>query len=228
MKVLFSNNFTSAYSTATVPELAIAQDSQLLNTTSWVDITNRFFLPDPNSDVSTYYPSNTAIISDLITDPTKPINIAFKMSAAQIPSTTNTTLGSNGISISSFNLYNLFPDSSRVTYNLEPGGSVSNIWKVVNAANAKNNWATSTTTLKFRSDTTSQYTEDWAVSTAYNSTSVLPDLPVAIKNISNNPPAYYLHRFNAVGTYKVVFIASNNRPEESNQVVKEITINITQ
>lgn len=221
LKVLFSNSFPSTYSTSTDSAIAVSQDSTFVNSNNyWTDITNRFFIPTSGT-TGTFYPSNEALLSDLVTNPNYPINIAFKYSS---PSTGY--LSSNGITIGILNLYNKYPDSSQVSFNLEPGGSVSNVWKVIKAANPANAWATSTTQLKFKSDSTALYSEDWAISTSIYPNAVKPDLPIAIKNISNNPLRTYAYKFAATGTYKVVFVASNNRVGNINEITKEIIINI--
>lgn len=71
--------------------------------------------------------------------------------------------------------------------------------------------------------------EHWAVSKAINIESVNlgPDLSTSIKGISNpNLEAHY-HTYAAPGTYKAVFVASNNTIDDVKTVVKEITITIT-
>lgn len=71
--------------------------------------------------------------------------------------------------------------------------------------------------------------EHWAVSKAITTENVNlgPDWSTSIKGISN--PAMVEHRYTyaKAGTYKAVFVASNNSIDGEKKVVKEITLKIT-
>lgn len=71
--------------------------------------------------------------------------------------------------------------------------------------------------------------EHWAVSKAINTEKVElgPDKSTSIKGIST--PVLTVHRYSYAkpGTYKAVFVASNNTIDDVKQVVKEITLTIT-
>ncbi|MBB5439939.1 hypothetical protein HDC92_003635 [Pedobacter sp. AK017] len=71
--------------------------------------------------------------------------------------------------------------------------------------------------------------EHWAVSRAISAEQVDlgPDLSTSIKGISN--PSLDVHRYTYAtpGTYKAVFVASNNTIDDTKTVIKEITLTIT-
>ncbi|MCY7293619.1 MAG: DUF5017 domain-containing protein [Ferruginibacter sp.] len=220
IKILLSTNFTGNYSTLADPLLARSEDSAMVNTATWTDITSRFFIPT-SGIVATFYPSNEISISDLIVDPNKPIYLALKYAS---PSTGS--LGTNGITIGLLVFYNTFPNGSVVNYTIAPGGTISTVWKVIRAANVDNAWSTSSTQLRFTSLLTTQYSEDWAVTNAFFPSVTTPDKPSPIKSITENQLSKYSYRYTMPGTYKVTFVASNNRVYGSNEVTKELTITI--
>jgi Domain of unknown function (DUF5017) len=219
-KVLASTNFTAAYSTSADLVVAASLDSAMVNKATWVDISSRFTLPKTGT-INTFYLSGEASLSDLIKVPTDPIYLAY-----QYKGNPTGNLGANGITIGSPVLFNTFSDGSTVNYNLVPGGTVSTTWKVLKSANALNFWATSTSQLKFTSPATALYSEDWAISNAFYPNIAVPDNAVGIKNISNNPISTYTYKFTKAGDYKVVFVASNNRPDNINVKIKEVNITV--
>jgi hypothetical protein len=83
-----------------------------------------------------------------------------------------------------------------------------------------------TTQLKFTSSPTTDYSEDWAISNGFSPSLAIPDVAVPIKNITNKPINSYKYKFPKVGDYKVVFMASNNRPNSIKPKIKEIYITI--
>lgn len=219
-KVLVSNNFTSAYSTSVDPVAAATSDSLMANAASWKDVTSRFNIPTTGT-VATFYTTTEAVLSDMATNPALPFYLAFKFDAP-----TAASLGTNGITISSLNLYNSYPDGSVVNFNLLPGSTVNAVWRIIKAANTNNSWTTSTTQLKFLSNATTAYSEDWAITTPLFPNLVLPDKSVTIKNINTNPVTSYAYKFSTPGVYNVVFVGSNNRVEGRKELVKEVTITI--
>lgn len=72
--------------------------------------------------------------------------------------------------------------------------------------------------------------EHWAVSKAIGVEKVDlgPDQSTPIKSISNPKLSEYRYTYTKAGTYKAVFIASNNSIDASQKVIKEISITITQ
>ena len=220
LRVLVSTNYLPNYSTLVDPVAAGRADSAMVNAATWTDVTSRFTIPATGT-VSTFYPSGDMNLSDLISDPAKPIYIAFKYAAP-----TTATLGTNGITIGSLTLNNVFPEITQ-SFNVNPGGSTSTIWRIVRAANTANAWSTSSTQLKFTSSTTTAFSEDWAITNAYYPNSVAPDKALPIKNISNAPLTSFKYKFSTPGTYNVVFIASNNRPGQRTEVLKKLEITIT-
>lgn len=72
--------------------------------------------------------------------------------------------------------------------------------------------------------------EHWAVSKALTISTVDlgPDRPIPIKaNITSSALTVYKYTYSQPGTYKAVFVASNNSVDDVKQVVKEITLTIT-
>jgi len=71
--------------------------------------------------------------------------------------------------------------------------------------------------------------EHWAVSKPINAEKVDlgPDWSTSIKGISNPKLDVYRYTYTKAGTYKAVFVASNNSIDNVKQVVKEITLTIT-
>jgi len=220
LRVLFSNKFSNNFSSSPDSATAISQDSNLLNTTNWVDITDRFTLPSSGT-VNTYFSTPSVVISDLLQSSADSFNIAFKYAAATSP-----YLGSNGLTIGTLSLTNSFPDGGVTKYNLDPGGSVSNIWKVVKAVNPNNAWATSKTQLKLTSKATATYSEDWAISNTFYPNLAFPDVAIPIKNIANAAITSFAYKFTKLGLHKVVFVASNNRDYGDAQLIKIMFINI--
>lgn len=71
--------------------------------------------------------------------------------------------------------------------------------------------------------------ENWAVSKPINLETVDlgPDWSTSIKGISNSNMSEYRYKYLKEGTYKAVFVASNNSIDDVKTVIKEITITIT-
>jgi hypothetical protein len=222
LKVLVSTNFKGTYSTSSDPLIAGSADSAMTNSATWTDITSRFFIP-ATGVTNTFYNSNEAEISDLVTSSSAPINIAFKYIAPTTPA-----LGANGITIGSLLLYSTFPDGTTTNFNVVPAasGGVSAIWKPVRAANVANSWTFSSTQLKYISTLATAFSEDWAVSAPFFPKIAIPDKARTLKNISNNPLVNYAYKFSTPGRYKLVFVGSNNRVNEQKEVIKEITLTI--
>jgi hypothetical protein len=71
--------------------------------------------------------------------------------------------------------------------------------------------------------------EHWAVSRAINAEKVElgPDWSTSIKGINNPSMEEYRYTYAKAGTYKAVFVASNNSIDDVKKVTKEITLTIT-
>ena len=222
LKVLVSTNFKGNYSTSVDPLIASSADSAMTNSATWTDISSRFFIPSAGT-INTFYNSNEADLSDLVTSSTAPVNIAFKYAAP-----TTASLGSNGITIGSMLLFSTFPDGTTTNFNVVPAasGGVSSIWRMVKAANVANTWAPSSTQLKYTSTLTTAFSEDWAVSNSFFPKNAIPDKARTLKNISNNPLVNFAFKFATPGRYKLVFVGSNNRVNEQKQAIQEITLTI--
>jgi hypothetical protein len=218
-KVLVSNNYLSSYSTSSDVNIAASQDSAMINKATWVDITSRFALPSSGT-INTFY-TVLADLSDIAKTSVNPLYFAFKCDGNSFGA-----LGANGITIGSLSLSSSYSDGTVANYNLVPGGTISTTWKILKLANASNSWATSSTQLKFTSTATTAYSEDWAISNGFAPSLAVPDVAVPIKNITNKPLTSYKYKFPKVGDYKVVFMASNNRPNSIKPKIKEIYLTI--
>ena len=222
LKVLASTNFKGTYSTSVDPLIAASADSAMINSATWTDITSRFFLPSTGV-INTFYNSNEADLSNLVTSSTDPLNIAFKYAAPVTPA-----LGANGITIGSLLLYSSYPDGTTTNFNVVPAavGGISPIWRIIKAANVANAWAPSSTQLKYTSTLTTAFSEDWAVSAPFFPKTAIPDKARTLKNISNNPLVNFAYKFSTPGRYKLVFVGSNNRVNEQKQAIKQIILTI--
>jgi hypothetical protein len=218
-KILVSNNYAATYSTSSDLNLAVSQDSAMINKAKWVDITSKFSLPSTGT-INTFY-NVVADLSDIAKTSTNPIYIAFKSEGNSFGN-----LGANGITIGSLSLASSYADGTVANYNVLPGGVISTTWKVLRLANSLNSWATSSTQLKFTSLETVDYSEDWAISNGFSPSLAIPDLAVPIKNITNNAITSYKYKFSKAGDYKVVFMASNNTPNSIKLKIKEIYLTI--
>ena len=225
-KVLVSNNFPGTYSTLTNDTAANSADSVLVNDdATWTDVTSRFAIPasSANWPLNTYYLTPSVNIGDVITNPSNPLNIAFKYSAD-----TTHYMGSNGISIGSLLLNSKFPDGTSTSFNVVPGGSKSTTWYLTNATTSPYPWVTSSTQIKVIPKYGTTYTEDWAISNAFFPDAAQPDIAIPIKNIAQSQLTSFAYKFQQKGLHKVFFVASNNRVGGTSQTVREIDLDITQ
>ena len=227
LRVLVSTNFKATYSTIKDSTLAdtlrvASLDSSMINAAKWTDVTNRLSLPITGNFTS-YYSTAVASISDLITNAADPFNIAFLYKADSTH-----YLGSNGITLGSLSLVNNFTDGSSVDFSsrVAAGGSKSTNWKTTKAANQLYAWTTSTSLLKFIPKFGASYTESWIISNALYPNAASPDLVIPIKNITQSPLKRFAYKFTNAGQHKVVFVASNNRVNGQQQVIKVINLNI--
>jgi hypothetical protein len=219
-KILVSNDYTASYSTSPDINLATTQDSTMVNKATWTDISSRFSLPSTGT-ISTFY-TKLVDVSDVIKNASNPIYFAFKCVGKPFGN-----LGANGITIGSLSLSSNYADGTISNYNVLPGGTVSTTWKILKLANTLNSWATSSTQLKFTSSETTDYSEDWAITTnGFYPSLAIPDVAVPLKNISNKPISSYKYKFPKAGDYKVVFMASNNTTNSIKAKVKEIYVTI--
>jgi len=243
LRVLISSNFSNTYTTykdtaslrfnyPTSYKDSIyadsfrvaAADSFIVNSAKWIDLTDSMYLPVTGA-YKTNIQSAIANITRYITNATDPFNIAFVYK-----SDTTHYFGTTGIRVGGLTLVNNFPDgtSSDFSSKLAAGGSKSTNWKTVRAANFSAPWTTSTTYLNFVPKYNPIHTEQWIISSAFYPNAATPDIAMPIKNITQTPLKSFAYKFNKVGKHKVVFIASNNRPSGTKQVVKEIDLTITQ
>lgn len=74
------------------------------------------------------------------------------------------------------------------------------------------------------------YSENWAVSKAISTSSVDlgPDWSIPIKGVTNSKLMEFKYRYTIPGTYKAVFVAANQSIDHTAEVMKELTITITE
>jgi hypothetical protein len=90
-----------------------------------------------------------------------------------------------------------------------------------------NNWVYGNTSLTFNAPALGALpNEDWSISRGFDLTQYIPDVAVGIKR-PNARLENYQYRFTKAGTYKVVFVAKNQTAEKVREVVRTITLTIT-
>ena len=208
--VMASSDFKGDYSSLAAVKAA-----------TWTDITARF-----KYGTSTTFLATSADISDLFVAG-KPIYIAFKY--------VTKPQGVNGVarqwSIQSLTLTSGKKLNNTVSIPItdQPGAGFQLLDQNPLTAPALSFIVTTKVTLQGNNYTASNdpTSENWAVSTALNIDKVNlgPDWSTALKSITNAALKEYRYVYTTPGTYKAVFVASNNALGQSNQVTK--TINLT-
>ena len=195
-------------------------DSASIRKATWTDITTRAKL----ATSATALPSDTITVSDLATA-RDTMFIAFKYQ-----STTNST-ASRGRSwtMAKFIYQNKFPDGSIFThYTLDTDNRLSGFNQFsYKGTSTKDSlvWSVGTTNV-FPSGVDNLSDEDWLISKPFKTSSRNPDKAVGIKNNQGTLDTY-TYKFLKPGTYVVTFVANNAGAEGVKEVVKQITITVT-
>lgn len=176
----------------------------------WIDITDKATFSSGSDNT----PSGSVDLSQFVAD--KPVYIAFhykgdggsvqrKWTIKDLQVTNKLTSG-NTLSIA---------DLSNAAFSQVSLSNESVVWKIdANQLSIQGGPATNGTN------------DDWVVSRALDLNSVSPDAGEALKNITtvlNN----YTYIFTEPGTYKVTFLASNITVDQSDSVIKELTVTVT-
>lgn len=215
--VLVSTNFSGDYSN-------IAS----VNTATWTDITSRFTYA-----TTTTFKATTADVSDLIVKG-KLFYIAFKY--------TNKPQATNGIvrrwqiqsltSSSNYKLDNTI-SSSVLNYTDQPSAGFQLVDSNKLTVPAQSVITNTLITLLGNLYSSSNPSVDpagvnWAISTGINTDKINlgPDWSTAIKGFTSASLKTYSYKYLNPGTYKAVFVASNNSTSESKPVVKIINLTI--
>lgn len=94
---------------------------------------------------------------------------------------------------------------------------------------AERNFSVSATSILMQpqSDHRDDEVEVWAISQQIDPTSVEPDRGTAVKGI-NARLDYYEYTYDKPGTYTATFIATNANMWDSNQVIRQVTVNVVE
>lgn len=190
-------------------------DSASIKKATWTDISGKAKFAATATTVS----SGNINVSSLKSG-SSPIYIAFKYVSA--------TSASNYLSrkwtVNAFGFKNFFKDTTYVLATTFSNGG----FYTKSILNSTNSWVFANASLTFNAPAVGSLPdEDWAISRAFDPSSVMPDLGVSIKTASD-PLSQYSYKFTKAGTYTVTFVAKNQDSETSKQVAKQITLTITQ
>lgn len=215
--VMVSTNFSGDYSN-------IAS----IRAATWTDITSRF-----KYGTSATFVATSADVSDLIVK-SKPFYIAFRY--ATKPQATNGVVRQwqiQSLTLSSkYKLDNTI-STSVLNYTDQPSAGFQLVDENILIAPARSVITTTLITLLGNLYNPSAVPvndpagENWAISTGINTDKINlgPDWSTAIKGFTSASLKTYTYKYVNPGTYKAVFVASNNSTSESKSVVK--TINLT-
>lgn len=199
LQLMVSNDFTGTY------------DSTHIAQATWTDITSRATLSTGANNT----PSGIVDLSDFLAQE-KPIYIAFKYNG--VSGTTQKTWTINNLTL------NLLEADSVTMLPITTLATAG--WYQVSLKNPAAVWSISTTQLHIGGgNATAADNDDWVISKLLYLNSVLPDVAVPIKNITEKVNSFD-YVFSKPGTYKVVFLAANASADEQSSMTKEIDLTI--
>ena len=185
-------------------------DSADIYKATWTDITNKATLSTGGPDE----PSGIIDLSPYVSD-NKPIYVAYKYTGES--SSTQKTW-----TIKDFQINLLQDDGSESSI----ADIVSAGWKAVNIKNAQKVWSISASQLKIAGGGGgTDDNEDWLITSPLNTNKVLPDVGVAIKDITMAMPGYSYVYTNA-GSFKPVFVAVNATADGVKSTEKQLSITV--
>lgn len=190
---------------------------------TWKDITSKFRIAT-HADNRALVGSGEQDITDALANK-KPVYIAFRYIAR--PETAN----------GKFNLWrvqNLFLQTEsdyngRIAVIEQSGGA----WQAVKSANYEaNRGYIYTNNITFQGNASNKEVEHeaWVISKAINVTTeddLGPDLPTAIKSVSDPVLHSYEYTYTKAGTYIATFAAINANVNETKKVIKQIKVTVT-
>ncbi len=210
LDVMISNDFNGNYDSANVANA------------NWKRMTNKFVFPDTTATLGVFYPSGATSadfvnLTDSVTTG-HPFYLAFKYN----------NVAPTGIlwSINKLAMYNTFASGGVANATVIDSNQISsgNFTSVQFGDNIPR-WTTSSTYLKCTNSTTAPTPSTyWYISRPLNPSAVNPDLPISIKNISQNPLTSFNYKYSTPGTYKATFVAAYKRLNYEKTIVKEFTI----
>ncbi|WP_345949728.1 DUF5017 domain-containing protein [Mucilaginibacter sp. PAMB04274] len=204
--VLVSNNFNGVY------------DSTNVKAATWTDVTSRLKLGTSATNLS----SGVVNLNDL-----KAADKPFLYVAFRYLSDRAATLKQRQWTIGSFQFRTRFPDGkvfNHATSIAEAGfGSVE-------FKGDSTKWVPGTSL--FHAGLAAGYPsdDDWSISRAFNLRTLVPERKgsVNIKSIAQASLPQYRFTYSTPGTYKATFVATNQNIDKQEQVVKEVTVTVTQ
>ena len=213
MDVMISNDFTGVY------------DSTNVANAHWKKMTGFFNYPLPTDPLSIFYPSGPtsgdfADFTDSII-PGQPFYFAFKYS--------NKTPSSIIWSINKMSMYNVFNSGTIANATIIDSNQISsgNFASVQINDPGVSRWSTSSTYLKCTNSSSAPIGgEYWYITRPLNPSAVAPDVPVAIKNITQNPLRNFNYIYSKPGIYTATFVAKYARLNYQQTIVKEFTVTV--
>lgn len=133
------------------------------------------------------------------------------------------------VTVSNFSVRTAFPgqiytNASNVYYaglaSFDFAGDSASTWNIPVTSNTNNTFTHPFVPANSTKD------DDWAITKPLYTNAILPSTGVALKNISSNPVTEHSHVFSQAGTYKVVFVGSNNNNNDYKELVKEFTVTV--
>jgi len=197
MTVLVSNNFNGVYDPASV------------NTATWTDISSRCVLSSGTDQT----PSGRIDLTEF-TEGNKEVTLAFRYVTTQLRSQSRWV-------IRTFNAEKQSADGVITPLaNLATAG-----WREVSMANPAAVWSITSSQLLCMGTATA-LDDDWVFTKKFNPSLATPDKGEAIKNTTIDLNTYTV-KYNAPGTYKIAFVATNASYKNQESILKEITLTIT-
>ena len=210
LSILVSTDFKGDYSSITAVKAA-----------TWADVTARF-----KYGTTTSFLSTSADISDLFVAG-KPLYLAFKYLTK--PQAVNGIARQWSIQSLTLTSGKKLNNTVALTLTDEPGAGFQLVDQNATTTPALSMITTTKITLQGNNytPTNDPASENWAISTGINIDKVNlgPDWSTALKGITSAALKEYRYVYSTPGTYKAVFVASNNSVVESKQVIK--TVNLT-
>ena len=210
LSILVSTDFKGDYSSITAVKAA-----------TWADVTARF-----KYGTTTSFLATSADISDLFVAG-KPLYLAFKYLTK--PQAVNGIARQWSIQSLTLTSGKKLNNTVALTLTNEPGAGFQLVDQNATTAPALSTITNTKIILQGNNYTATNdpASENWAISTGINIDKVNlgPDWSTALKGITGAALKEYRYVYSTPGTYKAVFVASNNSVGESKQVVK--TVNLT-
>ncbi len=207
LTVLVSNNFNGIYDTTNV------------KAATWTDITSRVKLGTSATNVS----SGVINLNNLKAGGNgSSMYVAFRYLSDRAA-----TLKQRQWSVGSFAFRTRFPDGKVFTH----AASVAEAgFGSVEFKGDSTKWVPGTSLFHAGLNAGYPSDDDWSISRTFNLRALVPERKgaVNIKAISQASLSQYRFTYNTPGTYKATFVATNQNIDKQEQVVKELTITVTQ